>query len=164
MNGHDFIEGERDDTCRYCKGRRRDVLTEPCMSAPPFVVVNEGFPYPIKVEHPSDTFKHLFKRDETIKVEFTAEKPTGDPALRAQLDTLREKGRISLTDYQLKTPACGVAPLELSRPMAKLRTIHELHATKCEDAECLLCGVLSCPLGEPMHFHHDGCPACPETE
>ena len=31
---------------------------------------------------------------------------------------------------------------------------------RCADAECELCGVLACPSREPLHFHHDGCPAC----
>jgi hypothetical protein len=30
----------------------------------------------------------------------------------------------------------------------------------CPDAECHDCGALMCPHGEPLHFHHDGCPAC----
>jgi hypothetical protein len=29
----------------------------------------------------------------------------------------------------------------------------------CSDAECLICSIIACPLGEPLHFHHDGCPA-----
>ncbi len=34
----------------------------------------------------------------------------------------------------------------------------------CDDPECLSCGYLVCPAGEPMHFHHDGCPAwCHES-
>lgn len=31
---------------------------------------------------------------------------------------------------------------------------------ECPDYECLTCGVLFCPWGEPLHFHHDGCPSC----
>ena len=31
---------------------------------------------------------------------------------------------------------------------------------KCPDPECLECGEIICPMGEPLHFHHDGCPAC----
>jgi len=34
----------------------------------------------------------------------------------------------------------------------------------CPDLECLVCGVRDCPHGEPLHYHHDGCPAgwtCP---
>ena len=33
-----------------------------------------------------------------------------------------------------------------------------------EDQECLICGVLCCPAGEPLHFHHDGCPACTQHD
>jgi hypothetical protein len=30
----------------------------------------------------------------------------------------------------------------------------------CSDPECLECGARDCPSGEPLHYHHDGCPAC----
>jgi hypothetical protein len=30
----------------------------------------------------------------------------------------------------------------------------------CPDQECLACSVRECPSCEPLHFHHDGCPAC----
>ena len=30
----------------------------------------------------------------------------------------------------------------------------------CPDQECTLCGERDCPDGEPLHYHHDGCPAC----
>lgn len=30
----------------------------------------------------------------------------------------------------------------------------------CADAECHTCGSIICRHGEPLHFHHDGCPAC----
>ena len=30
--------------------------------------------------------------------------------------------------------------------------------------ECSICGVICCPHGEPMHFHHDGCPSCAAPE
>lgn len=29
-----------------------------------------------------------------------------------------------------------------------------------ESAECLACGARACPHHEPLHYHHDGCPAC----
>lgn len=32
--------------------------------------------------------------------------------------------------------------------------------TKCPDQECMVCGVRDCPEGEPLHYHHDGCPRC----
>lgn len=31
---------------------------------------------------------------------------------------------------------------------------------ECPDEECMLCGLRDCPLDEPLHYHHDGCPAC----
>lgn len=29
-----------------------------------------------------------------------------------------------------------------------------------ENYECITCGMKDCPHGEPLHYHHDGCPAC----
>lgn len=34
----------------------------------------------------------------------------------------------------------------------------------CTVSECMLCGELDCPFGEPLHYHHDGCPACEQYE
>lgn len=31
---------------------------------------------------------------------------------------------------------------------------------ECTMEECLDCGRIVCPYHEPLHFHHDGCPAC----
>lgn len=30
----------------------------------------------------------------------------------------------------------------------------------CPDAECAACGEIMCPHGDPLHYHHDGCPSC----
>lgn len=30
----------------------------------------------------------------------------------------------------------------------------------CEEPECLVCAFRDCPYQEPLHYHHDGCPAC----
>ena len=30
----------------------------------------------------------------------------------------------------------------------------------CPNEECMVCGVRECPNNEPLHYHHDGCPAC----
>lgn len=30
----------------------------------------------------------------------------------------------------------------------------------CHANECLACGERDCPHGEPLHYHHDSCPAC----
>jgi hypothetical protein len=34
--------------------------------------------------------------------------------------------------------------------------------SECPDAECLVCGMRDCLHAEPLHYHHDGCPACSE--
>lgn len=41
-------------------------------------------------------------------------------------------------------------------------TVAEVDAllAQCPDGECYVCGGIVCPYSEPLHFHHDGCPAC----
>ena len=34
----------------------------------------------------------------------------------------------------------------------------------CKVDECLLCSIRDCPDGEPLHYHHDGCPCCYSEE
>lgn len=34
------------------------------------------------------------------------------------------------------------------------------HTCTSGDEECLGCGAEDCPFGEPLHWHHDGCPTC----
>jgi hypothetical protein len=36
----------------------------------------------------------------------------------------------------------------------------ECMARPGSDGECMVCGVILCPHHEPLHYHHDGCPAC----
>lgn len=39
--------------------------------------------------------------------------------------------------------------------------------TSHDDGECMACGQIDCPDGEPLHYHHDGCPCCsqrPQTQ
>lgn len=46
-------------------------------------------------------------------------------------------------------------------PKEELEKRHDINT--CElgpSGECLYCGILACPHKEPLHFHHDGCPAC----
>lgn len=46
----------------------------------------------------------------------------------------------------------------------QLRAMVPLHppTVDCPDLECLVCGIRDCPHGEPLHYHHDGCPSCYE--
>lgn len=39
-------------------------------------------------------------------------------------------------------------------------TLAQRHPVACREPECLLCGMRDCPLHEPLHYHHDGCPVC----
>lgn len=34
----------------------------------------------------------------------------------------------------------------------------------CADPECSICAVLDCLHAEPLHHHHDGCPACSQND
>jgi len=42
----------------------------------------------------------------------------------------------------------------------KLLAIAAVHKDHEPLHECMECGVIECPHHEPLHFHHDGCPAC----
>lgn len=54
--------------------------------------------------------------------------------------------------------------LEINRIIERHGSGPEVDAAlaRCPDAECRKCSILACPYGEPLHFHHDGCPACAE--
>lgn len=54
----------------------------------------------------------------------------------------------------LRLPECG----EKDAVVAAILSEHP-PAEACPDTECLVCGVRACPDGEPLHFHHDGCPS-----
>jgi len=43
-----------------------------------------------------------------------------------------------------------------------MSTMFEAHPDgyQCDESECFGCGVRDCPFGEPLHYHHDGCPVC----
>jgi hypothetical protein len=45
----------------------------------------------------------------------------------------------------------------------KLAEIRQWHgptdSCDAEGGECSLCGILDCPLADPLHYHHDGCPS-----
>lgn len=51
-----------------------------------------------------------------------------------------------------------------NRPMPGRRAREAMRAQPtaeaCEVDECEVCAVRDCPEQEPLHYHHDGCPAC----
>ena len=44
------------------------------------------------------------------------------------------------------------------RIVLALEALHD----ECDIPECCECAILDCPTQEPLHYHHDGCPACHE--
>lgn len=34
------------------------------------------------------------------------------------------------------------------------------HTCSCRTEDCIPCAVRDCPHLDPLHYHHDGCPAC----
>lgn len=51
----------------------------------------------------------------------------------------------------------------LSAMKSRLRSAQELLMNRVCDldgGECRECSQIVCPHGEPLHYHHDGCPAC----
>lgn len=48
---------------------------------------------------------------------------------------------------------------QLTTQIAAVRRVHP-----CTGAECEVCSVLDCPVAEPLHHHHDGCPECDAKE
>ena len=55
-------------------------------------------------------------------------------------------------------PECAIA-----EPHEPVHTCDD-DANSGGDGECLACGARDCPYGEPLHYHHDGCPSCEEEE
>lgn len=49
---------------------------------------------------------------------------------------------------------------QLANEVIRLRTVADKLLAHCGDSECMDCGAIVCPHGEPLHFHHDGCPSC----
>lgn len=45
----------------------------------------------------------------------------------------------------------------------KQRENHPL-SDECNEDECMICGENDCEYGDPLHYHHDGCPSCVDEE
>lgn len=52
------------------------------------------------------------------------------------------------------------AQKEVERLRDLFDCLRQVHCEGCAADECMVCGVLMCPVGEPLHYHHDGCPEC----
>lgn len=54
---------------------------------------------------------------------------------------------------------------EADKLLKKILAIKQFHNQvdengECIDKECTICAIIFCPFNEPLHYHHDGCPAC----
>lgn len=65
---------------------------------------------------------------------------------------------MSSDDYQRAQVEAGTDPYEGFESAYANPDCTGSTAT-CPDMECSSCGMRECPAGEPLHFHHDGCPA-----
>ena len=66
-----------------------------------------------------------------------------------------EAWRIS---YQSSESAARAAYKEMMR-LSEIADVLLNHCDK-DNGECMTCSTIVCPHKEPLHFHHDGCPAC----
>jgi hypothetical protein len=50
--------------------------------------------------------------------------------------------------------------------LARMRVIADALLNHCDKdgGECRVCSEICCPLKDPLHFHHDGCPSCCQAE
>lgn len=53
---------------------------------------------------------------------------------------------------------------EASDEIQRLSDIVDKLLNHCPNGECMECGMIVCPHGEPLHLHHDGCPACAQSD
>jgi len=72
--------------------------------------------------------------------------------LRAKIEKLRAELMTMTTMWNGLRTAMGI----------KNRQIDQL-LEHCPLPECERCAEIVCPFQEPLHFHHDGCPACAEA-
>jgi len=132
----------------------------------------------------SDVTALLREPPETVPLDVPAAGWTGDAHVlwnylldlgctAAEADALVS---VALKTLRPKEPARGAVPMPAAAPSdaeTKLRALrgvcHECRRVDADDfrtpalAECIRCGELDCPHNEPLHYHHDGCPACHGT-
>ena len=54
----------------------------------------------------------------------------------------------------------------LLRQLSKIAACLAAHpdTIDCYIDQCQVCGVRDCPYGDPLHYHHGGCPSCFEQD
>lgn len=59
-----------------------------------------------------------------------------------------------------RRPPEGEEIQNLKAEIQKLKGQIDALLAHCPNDECMECSKIVCPHGEPLHLHHDGCPAC----
>ena len=96
---------------------------------------------------------------------------TDDLTLRAGSTGNDNAARVARVRDALTAWRGGLHPVTALRKIEEAVTAAYVHEHTCTDGqngggdgECVACGERDCPHGEPLHLHHDGCPACDMDE
>ena len=69
----------------------------------------------------------------------------------------------SCADSDAAVMSKGAAIIEMMvAELSRICTIADGLVNHCDKdgGECRVCSEICCPLKDPLHFHHDGCPSC----
>ena len=96
----------------------------------------------------SDLAKTAHDRREAMALDLAAYKALA----REQMATIRQLAEEN-QDLRMEVHA-------LQGGAVTLNEAQHTATADCPGSECMQCGARDCPYGEPLHYHHDGCPAC----
>lgn len=69
---------------------------------------------------------------------------------------------MSYEAWRISYQSSEAAAMAAYKEMMRLSEIADALLNHCikDNGECMTCSTIVCPHKEPLHFHHDGCPAC----
>jgi hypothetical protein len=80
-----------------------------------------------------------------------------------EMHTLAEEFADECSDSDAAVVSKGAAIIEMmAAELTRVCTIADGLLNHCDKdgGECHVCSEICCPLKDPLHFHHDGCPSC----
>lgn len=77
----------------------------------------------------------------------------GEGQVKMKLDSLHQKMQELFVAELAVCIAVGTIPPQMEYATEQL-------FEQCGSETCDQCASIFCPYGEPLHFHHDGCPCC----
>jgi hypothetical protein len=80
-----------------------------------------------------------------------------------ELEALHANAEEWIAKQQAALVASAKEKGELLEKIQKMGEQLDALLAHCPDAECIDCGLIICPHGDALHFHHDGCPSCVEN-